>query len=81
MPKQSPAVVPSPPYRMEPSAKSPTRSLRNSLIDFIVRSYFKQLDPSFLLTFDLNKVKDDPKVVSDTAGPETSQVPFQFVSF
>ncbi len=44
-------------------------------------SYFEQLNPSVLLTFDLNKLKDDPQVVSDTAGPETSQLAFQFVSF
>jgi len=46
-----------------------------------VSSYFEQLNPSVLLTFDLNKLKDDPQVVSDTAGPETSQLAFQFVSF
>jgi hypothetical protein len=46
------------------------------LIDFIVRSYFEQLNPTFLLTFDLNKVKDDPQVVCDIAGPMTIQLPF-----
>ena len=51
------------------------------LIHLVVSSYFEQLNPGLLLTFDLNKVKDDPQVVSDTAGPETSELAFQFVSF
>ena len=72
------SIVPStgPLEAAESAIASTVHLAATRLVDLVVRSYFEQFNSSFLLTFDLNKVKDDPQVVSDIAGPMTIQLPF-----